>query len=463
MTDSLDRAENSSTGNPLSVTEQGRTYRSNIIVTSLIEIATILIRTVIGIIVARMLGPAGRGEYALALLIPGIFIIFTALGFGEASATLIGKEKYNKEEVLGCLMTYVASVTVIVGIVYYAFQRPILNLVQQGISAHVYTVSFLLVPLQLVWGSLSSILLGIGIIKKISYGRFLNNLIFLCAIVLVSFLYRLTPFIALFFFICSWTAEVLYLYLCLNRHIPLRLRFNRNILKEQFDFGIKLFWHSIFLQLNRRLDSYLLAYFRGNYSLGIYTVAVGLCEFVLTIPTVFTRVAFSLSVRAQTAESLRLTTVSIRQIAFLLVTSTLILAVCMKPLILLLYSSKYIEAFRPALLLLPGIISLGLSDMLGSILVGQSKPQQQTIASGVSCAVTVILDLILIPRYGVSGASIASAIAYTTSAAYLIWVYKNLSQATLKEMLVIRSEDLADYYRDIKRGIHAVLGRSNAA
>ncbi len=463
MTESLDSSENSSNGKRMSLTDQGRTYRSNIIVTSLIEIATILVRTLIGIIVARMLGPAGRGEYALALLIPGFFIIFTALGFGEASAALIGKAKYDKEEVLGCLMTYVASVTVVVGIVYYAFQGPILNLVHQGISTHVYYSSFLLVPLQLVWGSLSSILLGIGIIKKISYGRFLNNLIFLCTIVLVSSLYRLTPFIALFFFLCSWTAEVLYLYHCLNRHIPLSFRFNRDILKEQSSFGVKLFWHSIFLQLNRRLDSYILAYFRGNYSLGIYTVAVGLCEFVLTIPTVFTRVAFSLSVRAQTTESLRITTISIRQITFLLVMSTLILAVCMNPLILLFYSSKYIEAFRPALLLLPGIISLALSDMLGVILVGQSKPRQQTIASGVSCAVTVILDLILIPRFGISGASVASTIAYTTSAVYLIWVYKNLSQATLKEMFVIRNEDVGGYYRDIKRSILAALGRRNAA
>lgn len=463
MTESFDSSENSPNGKRMSSADQGRTYRSNIIVTSLIEIAIILVRTLIGIIVARMLGPAGRGEYALALLIPGFFIIFTALGFGEASATLIGKEKYDKEEVLGCLMTYVASVTVIVGLVYYAFQRPILNLVHHGISAHVYFFSFLLVPLQLVWGSISSVLLGIGIIKKISYGRFLNNLIFFCTIVLVSSFYRLTPFIALFFFICSWTAEVLYLYHCLDGQIHVSLRFNRNILKEQFHFGVKLFWHSIFLQLNRRLDSYILAYFRGNYSLGIYTVAVGLCEFVLTIPTVFSRVAFSLSVRDNTLESRNITTISIRQITFLLVTSTLILAVCMKPLILLLYGSKYLEAFRPALLLLPGIISLGLSDMLGAILVGQSKPQQQAIASGVSCAVTIVLDLILIPRFGVSGASMASTIAYTTSAAYLIWVYKDLSQVSLKEMLVIRSEDLVGYYRDIKRSILTVLGRNNAA
>lgn len=456
MMGKFDHSQEASQSTLMPSTEQDSSYRSNIITTSFAEIATILVRTIIGIIVARKLGPAGRGEYALALLIPGLFITFTSLGFGEASATLIGKEKYDKVKVVGCLMTYIAFVTLIVGILYYAFRGPIINLVQHGISTHVYYLSFILVPLQLFWGSMSSILLGIGIIKKISYGRFFNNVLFFFAIVSVTSLYRLTPFIALFFFICSWIAEIVYLHYCLKKHINLTFAFDRQILKEQFNFGIKMFWSSIFLQLNRRLDSYILVFFKGNYSLGIYTVAVGLCELVLTIPTVFTRVAFSFSVRANTPESLRITTASIRQITFLLFTSTLILAVCMKPLIVLFYTSKYIEAFRPALLLLPGIISLGLSIMLGTILVGQSKPKEQTIASGISCLVTVVLDLILIPEYGISGASIASTIAYTVSAIYLIRVYKNLSQATLKDMLVIKKEDILDYHKDIMRSINAV-------
>ncbi|MHB8771648.1 MAG: oligosaccharide flippase family protein [Syntrophales bacterium] len=461
MMDQGGSSKNVSESNPMSLAEQGKTYRSNIIVTSFIEIATIVIRTIIGVIIARILGPAGRGEYALALLIPGLFITVTSLGFGEASATLIGKEKYDKEKVVGCLMTYVTFVTLIVGILYYSFQSAIISLVQHGISTHVYCLSFILVPLQLFWGSISSILLGLGIIKKISYGRFFNNFLFFLAIVSVASLYRLTPFIALFFFICTWIAEIVYLHRCLRKHIKLTLSFDRRILKEQFNFGIRLFWNSIFLQLNRRLDSYILTFFKGNYSLGIYTVAVGLCEFILTIPTVFTRVAFSFSVRANTPESLRITTVSIRQITFLLLTSTLILAVCMKPLILLFYSSTYIEALRPALLLLPGIISLGLSSMLGTILVGQSKPQDQTIASGLSCAVTVLLDLILIPKYGISGAAVASTIAYTISAIYLIRVYKNLSHATLADMLVIKKEDILDYHKDIVRRIRTLLGKSN--
>ncbi len=445
----------------MSITEQDTTYRSNIITTSFVEIATIVVRTIIGIIVARKLGPAGRGEYALALLIPGLFITFTSLGFGEASATLIGKEKYDKEKVFGCLMTYVAFVTLIVGVIYYAFRGAIINLVQHGISTHVYCLSFILVPLQLFWGSISSILLGIGIIKKISYGRFFNNLLFFFAIISVTLLHRLTPFIALFFFICSWIAEIVYLHYCLKKHINFTFGFDRQILKEQLNFGIKMFWNSIFLQLNRRLDSYILVFFKGNYGLGVYTVAVGLCEFVLTIPTVFTRVAFSFSVRANTAESLRITTASIRQITFLLLMSTLILAVCMKPLILLLYTSKYIEALKPALFLLPGIISLGLSNMLGTILVGQSKPQEQTIASGVSCIVTVVLDLILIPKYGISGASIASTIAYTISVIYLIQVYKNLSRAALKDMFVIKKEDILDYHKDIMQSVYILFGKSN--
>jgi peptidoglycan biosynthesis protein MviN/MurJ (putative lipid II flippase) len=38
-------------------------------------------------------------------------------------------------------------------------------------------------------------------------------------------------------------------------------------------------------------------------------------------------------------------------------------------------------------------------------------------------AVTVVLDVALIPPYGATGAAIASAVAYVTSTLALIWFY----------------------------------------
>jgi len=44
-------------------------------------------------------------------------------------------------------------------------------------------------------------------------------------------------------------------------------------------------------------------------------------------------------------------------------------------------------------------------------------------------ALTVLLDLLLIPRYEAIGAAIASAIAYTTSTLALLWFFLRLGRA----------------------------------
>jgi O-antigen/teichoic acid export membrane protein len=88
-----------------------------------------------------------------------------------------------------------------------------------------------------------------------------------------------------------------------------------------------------------------------------------------------------------------------------------------RPIILLLFGSKYPLASRPLTLLAVGMTLYCFFLVLENLWVGLGHPRIVAVASGLAMACTVSLGVILIPRTGVAGAAIAFAVG---SAAQLL-------------------------------------------
>jgi O-antigen/teichoic acid export membrane protein len=87
-------------------------------------------------------------------------------------------------------------------------------------------------------------------------------------------------------------------------------------------------------------------------------------------------------------------------------------------------------------LLLPGIVTLSVARVLSSYLLGRNRLKVDFFASLAGLAMTLVLDLTLIPRYGFVGAAIASSVAYTTTMLVnMTWVVRN-SHLTVRSLLV---------------------------
>lgn len=88
------------------------------------------------------------------------------------------------------------------------------------------------------------------------------------------------------------------------------------------------------------------------------------------------------------------------------------------------------------LALLPGVILLGGAKVLTNEIAGWGYPQYNSFNAGVALILTVILDLILIPRFGILGAALASSIAYTviffTSVGFYLVVSRRVTGSNLE-------------------------------
>jgi O-antigen/teichoic acid export membrane protein len=165
---------------------------------------------------------------------------------------------------------------------------------------------------------------------------------------------------------------------------------------------------------NLRLDFYFINYFKGVKELGLYSIATAVGESLYLIPYAIGRMWFPRVAKNQAGKKEK--TFQILLVTFIISSLTgIILIATGKLLLTFMFGEKFEGSYIPLIILIPGIISLGLSSVIASYFHGIGKPQWGTLMSVISISFTIILDFLLIPVYGIKGAAIASSIAYTIS------------------------------------------------
>jgi O-antigen/teichoic acid export membrane protein len=92
-----------------------------------------------------------------------------------------------------------------------------------------------------------------------------------------------------------------------------------------------------------------------------------------------------------------------------------------------LYGHRFASAVAPAQLLVVGMLLGGAAGVASGYLYGRGRPGLNSWALGVGLAVTTLLDVLLIPRYGVMGAAFASTTTYLLTDATLVLLLRRVS------------------------------------
>ena len=105
------------------------------------------------------------------------------------------------------------------------------------------------------------------------------------------------------------------------------------------------------------------------------------------------------------------------------------------------YGDQFAGASTALQILLPGIVALSVAKVLSAYVAGRGMPQYNTLVAFLSLAITVGLDLKLIPIWGINGAALASTASYICSTILTIYIYHRLSGEMLTDVLVPDHDD----------------------
>jgi O-antigen/teichoic acid export membrane protein len=200
--------------------------------------------------------------------------------------------------------------------------------------------------------------------------------------------------------------------------------------REVLAYGFRAQIGGVIMLMNLRLDFILIQLMAGPVVLGVYAIASKFAELVKVLSLALNYVLYPQFARA----GLEKAAVRARR---LLPKSILVTAGAAIPLLLsagllipLAYGPEFASAVRPAQILLLGLAVDGAAGVLTGYLYGVGRPGLNSWAMAAGLAVTVVLDLLLIPTHGATGAAVASSVAYVTSTLTLFYFFWKLNRTT---------------------------------
>jgi O-antigen/teichoic acid export membrane protein len=413
----------------------------------------------IHMITARVLGPSGKGALALAVLVPTLASLFLRFGVDISSVYFLGSRKHTLQAIMGnSLMVFTA--TSLVAVPLYIICIPLIShTIAAGIKPSLLFLTSLLLPLNLLGGHLSSIFLGLQRVRKYNFitvwGK-MTALFFILAFVVAL---RLGVVGAICASILSLALVVGWALKELSRDVSVRPILNPGLLKESVSFGFRAYLGNAVQFFNYRLDMFVVNYFVGVANVGLYSVAVAGAELLWYIPQAVALILFPRTA-ATGAEKAKLFTPKVCRSTFLItLIAALGLSAISKPLIILIYEEAYAPSVIPLWLLMPGVVALSISKILCGDLAGRGLLQYGAYSSAISLVATVVCDLLLIPRWGIVGAAMASSISYCSATILVLFFYIRISGNSLTDVLIPKKSDLLTYLNSYSKVSSFILRR----
>jgi O-antigen/teichoic acid export membrane protein len=393
------------------------------------------------VILARSLGPEGRGVYAVAVMVSAIISLLAQLGIGPANVYHLSKQLIDLDELIGhstslALLLGTLCFAIVFGYVLVTGSSKLL-----GVGSTFVVVATAAVPFMLMTAFMQSLLQG--------GQRFVH----FNAVILIQYAAPTFTLIAMLLVfrdrtlgaVTSWTVSSAITALCatytvvpLNR---LSLRLRGVTLRSLLRFGLISYLGNVTSFVNYRFDVLIVNLFSGARQVGLYSVGTSLAEVVWFITNAASVVLAPRVASSGADEADRITEAVARVVGLVTFGAAVLLAVSAPFIVVLFFGQAFAESAWAVWLLLPGIVTFSVSRVLSMYLLGRNRLKVDLAAASVGLAVTLALDFALIPHFGFRGAAIASSIAYTSAMLVnLTWVVRH-SSITPVGLLVARPGD----------------------
>ncbi|MEN3334578.1 MAG: hypothetical protein V7641_3943 [Blastocatellia bacterium] len=395
------------------------------------------------ILLSRGLGPEGRGEVAAAMLWPTLLIYLSSMGLITAIMYFAALPESRPQAIfanaLGLGLAQ-GALAILIGFVVLP------GLLRSQTSAVVTTsrVYLLVIPLSLLTQYGTSILQGRMRIAAFNWLRMVVPAGYLIGTIILLLTGRLTLLNLILLLLLLNAIVMIATWMALSRlGIHSSFRIDSPLAKQMLKYGAKIQVGGITGMANMSLDQVLMAAWLPSNYLGLYVVAVSAASlaqiFSQAVQLVLTPSITQKETFAERAAVLQGAFHSYWLFSFLI---TLALAALLPVMIPLVFGANFKDAVWPAEVLLLGIFFVGAKDVLGGGAQALGNPWLGSKAQVIALVVTVGLLYLLLPRFGIMGAAIATTAAYWTQLVVVAYGLRQTHGMSLSGLFRFKTADL---------------------
>jgi len=377
-------------------------------------------------------GPTAVGIYTLARVLPGLVGVVLSCGLpGAVPYFLAGAERNNRQLPLTLLAMSLAGGAL--GTALWAAASPLLSrFLFPGLSTGLMLLIAATVFTQLLLTTAKSCSQGVEDMRGANWVILNEELMFLPAYGVLLLLGVEGYALAIAGLLVADVVTFMLGWRRLSRRgfFAGATRPSLELARRVASYGWRAQVGGVIFLLNLRLDFIILDAMAGPAVLGIYAVASKFAELIKVPSMALTYVLYPRYAREGSATA----TVRARQLiprAGALSAAFIVpLGLTVGFIIPTVYGPGFQDAILPAEIILVGLALEGVGGVITGFLYGTGRPGLNSWAMGVGLGITVVLDVLLIPAFGASGAAAASAVAYTSTSLALIWFFVRICRTT---------------------------------
>ncbi len=409
------------------------------------------------ILIARYLGPAGKGQISLVVFTIILVLNVAALGIPSALTYYIGHKLRN----LGRLFAASILLFVILVSVFSALYVIVVPRLQAtlfpGLPLWVLLLALAAFPLSLASRFSQYVFLGFRQIFRFNLIMVLDRLCYLfLMLVILVFVQRSVAGVIFAGVLGNLIACLVAIWLVLKLIRPV-WRIAWADVRKLLGYGLQAHLLMLANLVSYRVGLYIVSYYHDAAAVGQFSLALSVAEALLFIPTSFGLVLFSRTASSSTEEANRFTPLASRNVGMVTLVAGVVLGLVAPVLVPMIFGKAFSPAVLPFLILLPGIVASSYYRVIGYDIVARGYPLRVSAAAGAGLLANVGVSLWLVPSLGANGAALGNLVGYILAAVVVLAIFMNLSRCKLTDLVVIRREDFK-HYRDLFAKLRGVRG-----
>lgn len=392
------------------------------------KIARLVLNFFVTVAVIRYLGPDEFGLYSYAISFYGLFVAFVSLGLESISIRELVKHPEKRDEILGSVFyTQLGGAIIAISLI-------ILTLLMT--SEELFTSSLILII------SISSFFQTFNVIDyyfrstvKAKYSVYvLFTSVLLISVIKFTLIIINAPLI---YFIVAYSFEFVFnaigyfIVYHLQKQKVVKWKFDKKLALDLLKDSWPLILSGVVVSIYMKVDQVLIKNMLDVKEVGYYAAAVRLSESWYFIPVAISNALFPAIVNAKNiSRELYLTRLQklYDVLAWIAIGISIPVSFFSADIINLLYGSKYLSS-APILTI---YIWAGAAVFLGvassQYLVTENLTKISLMRTSIGMIANVILNIILIPMYGIIGSAVATLISYTLSTFSIVFFKKSRQQ-----------------------------------
>jgi O-antigen/teichoic acid export membrane protein len=407
-----------------------------------------------GILTARALAPAGRGE--LSAMILWCFILGSIFSLGIPSALTYRLRRHPEQvsELSGAALLFALGASAVAGTVGF-FGVP--HWIPQ------YSPQVLFFARLFLLNTPVAVFVVIGRAALESQGDFSASnvsligppLLTLAGLLLLLFTHTFTPVNASWVYVLAGLPPLVWMSYHFHQAVRPRFRQLRKSAQLLLSYGIRSYGIDLCGTLSLYVDQALVIRILQPSLMGTYVVALSLSRVLNVFHTAVVMVLFPRAVSRPPREVLELTGRAVRMTTFVTTLCGIGIMLAGPRLLILLYGPEYRGAAAILRILVVEVILAGATQVMSQAFMALSRPGVITILQAIGLLFTVPLMLVLVPRFGIEGAALSLLLSTCARFAFVLNSFSRFLDLP-RPGLLPRRADLLFFSSEVSRRLRAL-------